>query len=219
MKKLLFVFVSVFTLMLSGCGTQNESTNGFRNTDDTSENSETTENTTPEESTSESSTEEASENNGDAETIMVDESKDSIADESKDSSVAAADNTPLKITSFNGGMLETDQAYNVVRGTTPKNTYSIVVNGYKLQKYYPGQTAWSYIAGEKYKTLKAGKNDYTVKALDKSGKEIASTNFSISYTEIDEHKLPNVGNSGWLSLLLALSIMTSYLITRQKKLL
>lgn len=213
MKKLLFVFIGVFTLMLSGCGTQNESTNGFGNNTNTSENSENTENKTSEEANTENSPEANTESNSDsAEPVMVENSEQKTAEPT----TVTTKNTELKITSFQGGNLETDQPYNVVRGTTPKNTYSIEINGYKLQKYYPGQTGWSYIAGEKYKTLKAGKNNYTVKALDKSGKEIASTNFSINYTELDEHKLPNVGSSAWLSLILTLSIMAGYLLTRQK---
>lgn len=209
MKKLLFVFVSIFTLVLSGCGTQNESTNGFGNNSGTPENSENTEGGSTEESTDENSEENKKENSNET----------GASKESEKSNVNQADKTALKITSFDGSTLETEQTYNVVRGSTPKSTYSVTVNGYKLQKYYPGQTAWSYIAGEKYKTLKVGNNNYIVKALDKSGKEIASTNFNINYTALKEHKLPNVGSNGWVSLMLTLSIMGTYFIARQKKIL
>lgn len=108
----------------------------------------------------------------------------------------------LTITSFKGNSLETNAAYNLVKGNTPKNTSTIKVNGYQLQKYVPGETNWTYIASVQTKTLNKGENKYSIKAFDKDGNQLDSLSFFINYGEIDSHALPNVGPSLWATILI-----------------
>ena len=117
----------------------------------------------------------------------------------------------LSVTTFKGARLVTKMNYNLIKGVTPKNTETITINDYKLQKYVPGQTNWSYIASTQFKTLKKGDdNEYVVKALDKDGKQIDSLEFSINYKEIDSHALPDVGTNLWFTIILTITLLGAY---------
>ena len=110
----------------------------------------------------------------------------------------------LAVTSPAGGTLETAKAYHAVRGTAPANAHRIQVNDYTLTKYRPGQTQWSYIASTRFGTLKAGENTYVVRALDQAGNEIATTNFSVTYTAPIATALPGTGSPLWSALAMSL---------------
>ena len=123
----------------------------------------------------------------------------------------------LAVTSFVGDKLETDKSYQVIKGTTPKNTYKIKVNDYTLAKYSPGQTEWSYIASAKYNTLKAGENAYKAIAYDKDGNEIGSTDFNINYVTPPIPVLPAVGPSVWIVFILSFVLSGMYFGLRRFK--
>jgi hypothetical protein len=114
----------------------------------------------------------------------------------------------LAVTSFIGDKMETNVGYHVIRGTTPKNTNSIKINDYKLTKYYPGQTEWSYIASASMGTLAEGDNEYIVMALDKEGAEIGSQTFTIAYEAPDN--LPSTGSNGWIYLIISFLVSSGY---------
>jgi hypothetical protein len=116
----------------------------------------------------------------------------------------------LAVTSFAGDKLEINKSYQVIKGTTPKNTYKIKVNDYTLTKYSPGQTEWSYIASTKYSTLKTGENAYKAVAYDKDGNEISSTDFNINYVIPPIPVLPAVGPSVWIAFILSFILSGVY---------
>ena len=118
---------------------------------------------------------------------------------------AKADSGPdLAITNPAESNIKTADGYLVIRGTTPRSTHRVMINSYTLQKYYPGQTRWSYIASSSIGTLKEGVNNYTVHVFDRSGNELGSKNLSIAYEPAEIPNLPYVGNSLWVTLIMTL---------------
>ncbi|MBN2087018.1 hypothetical protein JW758_01590 [Candidatus Peregrinibacteria bacterium] len=97
--------------------------------------------------------------------------------------------------------LNTNTGYHVIKGKTPKNTDAITVNDYRLTKYIPGQTEWSYIASDSIGTLSEGDNQFSIRSFDKEGNEIGAREFTISYTPAEIPALPSVGLNSWLVLI------------------
>lgn len=222
MKKLIFVFVALFMVVLiSGCGARQ---NTIRFDDESGGSQQET-----------ADTETADTQAADDESAAVmEEATDSMdtktdteatVDESVKEDESAMENLgktsvkstgKLEVTSFDGAFLKSKLSYNVVRGTVPTGTYSVKINDYKLTKFIPGQTQWSYIAATRFGTLKDGLNNYVVKTFDASGKQTGSIIFSIDYTAPEvPSALPSVGASLWLSILMTLITMGSYLIFRR----
>lgn len=189
MKKLIFVFVALFMLVLvSGCGTR-QNTIRYNNGDE--EGGEITEETAEE---------------AEAET------------EESEGQVASSTSThKLELTSFDGAFLDTSLSYNVVKGTTSSDTHKITINDYRLQKYIPGQTQWDYIASTRFNTLKDGLNTYVLKTFDVDGEQIDSMIFSINYdAPVTPEKLPGVGAGHWLTLLAGL-MTTGFLVVFRRQ--
>ena len=129
------------------------------------------------------------------------------------------DNIKLAVTSLDKKVVESNKSYHLIRGSTPKNTSRIIVNDYTLRKYATSETQWSYIASVSLGTLKKGENNYTVRAIDSGGNEIASETFTIVYNGNATAMLANTGNSLNLSLLITLiSIFGFYSIRRLRRL-
>lgn len=117
------------------------------------------------------------------------------------SAAATSDSGDLKMTSLSSSPFETNKPYHLVRGTAPKGAHAIEVNGYRLRKFMPGQTTWRYIASTYINTLKSGTNDYAVRALDSSGQEMATTDFTIVFNPAAP-SLPGVGSPLWIVILM-----------------
>ena len=202
MKKLLFVFVTLFALVLtSGCGTE-KNTVRFDG-DDKADILATGENTTDDKEATKDA-------------AVTDGEKDEKATDNSDSAATITPTGKLAVTSFDGAYLKTIYSYNVVKGDAPAGTRTIKINDYKLSKYIGGQTKWDYIASTRFATLKSGLNTYVVKALDKEGKEIDSLIFSINYdAPTAPNILPGVGASHWLTLLSTLMMVGVYTVFRK----
>lgn len=69
----------------------------------------------------------------------------------------------------------------LLEGTTPKETASVWVNGYKLQLYKAGVTTWNYIAKTEYNTLKPGTNVYKIVARNKDNQILDIFNYTVTY--------------------------------------
>lgn len=223
MKKLLFVFITLFMLLLTtGCGTK-QNTVRFNSEDGSSEKEsavateEVTEEATTDGETDED-TEVTEEEKTDGKEVVND--KEAVKEEkTTEKKTTAATITPsgkLTVTSFDGAFLKTNYSFNVVKGDAPIGTKKITVNDYKLSKYIGGQTKWDYIASTRYGTLENGLNTYVVKALDANGEEIDSLIFSINYeASATPQILPGVGTSHWLTLLTAFIITGLYTVFRK----
>ena len=196
MKKLVFIFVILFTLLVStGCKSQ-ENTIRFNPKIDgvTTETADAGETANPDKNVDDKSSDKGS----DAAAVTPTE-----------------DETVLSITSFEGDKLDTNVGYHVVRGTTPKNTHSIKVNDYTLIRYIPGQTQWNYIASAAAGTMVKGENKYTVTAFDAQDNQISSKDFTILYNEPES--LPAVGVSGWFIFGISILISASYFAIKRLK--
>lgn len=219
MKKLIFVFIALFTLtLISGCGarqntirydSESESSETTDVTEDTSEDSESTE-TESEEETMETDSDTESE-----EEVETDSEED-IVEESETPKVTDVPvEGKLAVTSLDGAFLKTNLSYNVVKGTVPTGTHTISINDYQLQKYIPGQTQWDYIASTQFSTLKIGLNNYILKTFDANGDQTDSLIFSIDYDAPAVPTLPDVGSSHWLVLLISLMLAGSFTTFRK----
>ncbi|MCH7472380.1 hypothetical protein IIA79_05455 [bacterium] len=153
--------------------------------------------------------------NSEGETVSTEDAEESEGKMAKDSIQPKG---KLAVTSFDGAFFKSNLSYNVVRGTVPTNTQTIKVNDYKLQKYFPGQTQWSYIAATRFGTLKDGLNNYVIKTFDRSGEQNGSIMFSIDYeAPVIPSQLPGVGASHWLALLASMIIGGMYTIFRKHR--
>ena len=79
---------------------------------------------------------------------------------------------------------ETSASIVTLFGTVDPKTNAIEVNGFKLKKFVPGNTNFSYIANANYGNMKVGDNIFTIKAFGPDNK-IAETNIKIHYKPID----------------------------------
>jgi hypothetical protein len=70
-----------------------------------------------------------------------------------------------------------------VEGTAPEGTRSIIVNGYTLSKFVPGDRTWVYYASPQFSTMKEGPNFYTAVAVDKDGNKTVSNEMALYYGE------------------------------------
>lgn len=68
-----------------------------------------------------------------------------------------------------------------IKGTAPKEAAQMVVNEYPLTKYRSGDSTWKYFASMQHGTLKAGKNVFTVYAVDADGKKSKPTSVTFNY--------------------------------------
>lgn len=91
------------------------------------------------------------------------------------------------LTSVSGGTQVDDKGrYKVtnvvatITGTV-SGADKVVVNGYTLQKFKPGDSTWTYFANADFGLMKPGDNLYEVYALDASGKKSASVSVKVFY--------------------------------------
>lgn len=197
MKKLIFVFVALFMLILiSGCGAR-QNTIRYNNGEEV-------------EVTRENPDEGETDEETDAETDAETEEETAV------NTPTVTPSDKLAITSFDGAFLKTNLSYNVVKGTVPEDTYRITINEYGLQKYIPGSTQWDYIASTRFSTLKNGLNTYIVKTYDSEDMQTDSIIFSIDYdAPVIPDTLPGVGASHWLAMMATLILVSSYAISRR----
>ncbi len=82
-----------------------------------------------------------------------------------------------------------------ITGTVPKDTKSIIINDYELQKFVPGDKGWSYVASVGFDNLKPGDNIYKVYVVDFKGEKKLIDSIKITYgtqvafTEKEKEKL------------------------------
>jgi len=83
-----------------------------------------------------------------------------------------------------GEPYQTSSEVVTITGIVDPRTNTVEVNGFRLQKFQPGQTEFSYIANAQYDNMKAGENVYEIVALGPDGKR-AVTSIRIVYTPIN----------------------------------
>lgn len=69
----------------------------------------------------------------------------------------------------------------LLEGTTPKETSTVWVNGYRLQLYKAGTTFWNYIAKTEFGTLKRGTNTYVITARNEKNEIVDTFTYTVTY--------------------------------------
>ncbi len=69
----------------------------------------------------------------------------------------------------------------VLEGITSPRTASVWVNDYQLKLYKQGKTYWNYLASPDLKTLKEGKNTFTIVARDRDGTILDQLAVNVEY--------------------------------------
>ncbi len=83
----------------------------------------------------------------------------------------------------------------IISGTVPENIFQVVVNGYTLTKFEPGDRKWSYVASKKFGTLVPGENKYTVKAVRRDGKESKPAEVVVFYDGFAKPKVEDISRN------------------------
>ena len=77
----------------------------------------------------------------------------------------------------------------ILTGVVPENTQSVIVNGYALKEFIPGNTQFSYKVSALWGTLLEGKNTYTLSFVQSNGNTTSET--LNLYISADQSKLDN----------------------------
>jgi len=113
--------------------------------------------------------------------------------------------SPKIITPQEGARIAAGQDSVKIEGTAPLKAVQIVVNGYTLTRFQPGDRKWSYFGATKFGTLLPGENTYSVIAISRNGKKSPPAEVNVFYegagtelptesndivSTIDEFKIP-----------------------------
>ncbi len=91
------------------------------------------------------------------------------------------------VDSFNGGDSNEDDTGSVSILGSVEGAEKMIVDGYTLSAFEPGDTSWSYNARESLGNLVEGENTYDVEAVAPDGTS-KSTQFTIIYTPAEEEE-------------------------------
>lgn len=92
--------------------------------------------------------------------------------------------SPLIFSEDPSAVYETSAAVVTISGTVDAGTQSVEVNNFKLRKFKPGNTNFSYIANANYGNLKTGENTFRIVAIDAGGNRSEQA-INIVYTPIE----------------------------------
>lgn len=93
------------------------------------------------------------------------------------------DLTDPKVLTYNGSSSSEVTEDTVTISGSIKGAAKVVVNGYTLSKFQPGDASWSYIASESLGNLKPGENTYSVYGVDPDGNKSTVVEFTITYNK------------------------------------
>ncbi|MCF7831224.1 FecR family protein [Candidatus Gracilibacteria bacterium] len=88
---------------------------------------------------------------------------------------------PKVLSPENGSVIPASQDTLKVEGTSPLQAVQIIVNGYTLTRFQPGDRKWAYFASKKFGTLVPGENKYSVIAVTRDGKRSAPEEITVMY--------------------------------------
>lgn len=91
---------------------------------------------------------------------------------------------PVVLTYNGSDSSDVAESVVTVKGSV-KGAAGVVVNGYELTQFSPGETEWTYVASEDLGNLELGENEYEVYAVDPDGNKSSTVKFVINY-EKDE---------------------------------
>ncbi len=101
--------------------------------------------------------------------------------------------SPKIISPENGAKIAASQDAVKIEGTAPLKAVQIVVNGYTLTRFQPGDRKWAYFGATKFGTLLPGENTYSVVAISRDGKKSAPAEVKVFY-EGEGAEIPTESN-------------------------
>lgn len=108
------------------------------------------------------------------------ESADEEEEEDEDVTVEG-DLTAPEVSTYNGSNSSTVSSSTVTILGSVSGAAKVVVGGYELSQFKPGDTQWKYVASEALGNLEPGENEFTVYALDADGNKSSVTTFTVTY--------------------------------------
>ncbi len=117
-------------------------------------------------------------------TILISYDKDGISDDDEDQEISIEEDFEApSVVSYNGASSPTVNTDTVTVKGEVAGAKNVVVNGYTLSKFNPGDISWTYIASESLGNLELGENNFTVYATDEDGNKSDVTEFTITYNK------------------------------------
>jgi len=89
--------------------------------------------------------------------------------------------SPNILTPMDGTRIPASSDTITIEGTAPLKAVQIVVNGYTLTKFQPGDRKWAYFGAKKFGTLLPGENTYSVIAISRDGKKSIPAKVNVFY--------------------------------------
>ena len=83
-----------------------------------------------------------------------------------------------------GEPYQTSSDIVTIMGIVDPKTNGVEVNGFRLKKFQPGQTEFSYIANARYGNMEEGENVYEITAFGPDGKKAVKT-ITVVYTPVN----------------------------------
>ena len=83
-------------------------------------------------------------------------------------------NRPALFAADPAAVYETSASVVTFAGEVDPATQAVEVNGFRLRRFNPGDTNFSYIANATYGNMREGENTYTIRAFDTEGKTVDS---------------------------------------------
>lgn len=108
-----------------------------------------------------------------------------IDDEEEEEDLDLGPLTAPEVNTFNGTTSNTVETGEVKVEGSVSGAKNIIVNGYTLAMFKPGDNTWTYYARESLGNLKPGENTYKVEAVSPDGSK-KTTEFTIIYDKPEE---------------------------------
>ncbi|MCF7905815.1 FecR family protein [Candidatus Gracilibacteria bacterium] len=102
---------------------------------------------------------------------------------------------PRILTPADGTRIPASQDALRIEGTAPLEAAQIVVNGYTLTRFQPGDRKWVYFAATKFGTLVGGENKFSIVAVKRDGSRSVPTEITVFYEGETQETVPSMGNS------------------------
>lgn len=109
-----------------------------------------------------------------------------VQEEVKDPNALAS---PEILSPLSGEIISSDIDVLKIEGSAPPEATLIIVNGFTLTKFQPGDRKWSYFAAKKFGTLVPGENTFSVYAITRDGTKSEPSSITITYEGVPQQTL------------------------------
>lgn len=190
MKKFILFFSSLFILIaLTGCKQESDTVrfNPDENQPSQTETDDSNPSDTEDDPAMDADTQEDAASD-------ADNNQDSDASDTQADSESQRNKIKLAVTSFIGNSLKTTRNQVEIQGIAPLQAQRLTINGKETDQFSPGEKDWAHTVSIAEGNLKAGKNSYSVIAMDENGGVLDTLNFNINYQSPDStDQLPSTG--------------------------